>query len=194
MAIKRHPDFLKDYKKYKQLKSPAWKLRKELEIEKKWGECLRAIENAEKLKNTANPVKAVTIFEHDPIRLFSSRNGDDITDSFITGKRLYLEIDIINNTKDDIVKGVKRRLEEHQKALPKVKSRNRKFKSNMWELYDKIDEKLKEGLNLFKAVQEITGTKDYPTINEKFMRYYRKAQNAYNKAKKIIEAVEPPSI
>jgi hypothetical protein len=187
MAIKRHPEFIKDYEKYKRYKNPSGQraLRKLVEIATKWAEEPEAILNAEKLKDTANPVKVATEIDYKRCVIIC-RDGDNIIPSVQPGGTLlYLEIDL-RDTKKEILKGVERRIAFYKQAVPKDNRRKRQSKVvDIWDVYDLH----RSGLNLNQIAKKLSGIRDNPSYNETLMNKYKAIERAFDKAQAMIDSI-----
>ena len=185
MAIKRHPEFEREYRKYKEYKNSQGQraLKKLIEIETRWGEHLGEIVNAENFKDATNSVQVVTYIRRKPIRAIYT--GDEITE--IPGERLYVEIDL-NDTNENILKGVERIIRRYKKALPDNKNRNKqptRSDIDLWEVYD-----LKTGgLSLSEIAQQNSGIKSKKFDNPHFKACYDAVQRAYVKAEGYINTL-----
>lgn len=198
MAIKRHPAFIKEYGEYVKLRQlDQSKSNEEItqEIFKryvgfylKWGEEIDLIEQAEKMpdKKRSGCIKEVATIENVPIKTFTLRRGGKTNESYITGKKLYLEVDIFENN-TTLENEFKRIISKYREILPEDKTKNRELALDHWEIYDL--KKKNNNLSFYKMAQVLSGIKGNPNDNPKIKSWEKTATTAFNRACKMIEQV-----
>ncbi len=101
------------------------------------------------------------------------------------GQHLNVSIDMAR-TEDEITQEIKRL---HKHYNPKVKGslRQRVTTQDPWFIYDQVE---KEGKNFSMIAKELSGIDANPTYDERIDAVRKQVANAYNKAKRMILAVE----
>lgn len=197
MAIKRLPEFKKDYQDYLKIRKKGDQtliIEKIVELYKKWGEEIPSIENAENIyynvtKKGENPsfcIKVVYSIEKNPVREYALGNGEKITKRWIEGDRLYLEVDMRNANRGELIKDFKRIIDEYDDILPGVRgTRKRKTKVDHWEVWNTY-QKNKNLQNVTRKIFDVKG-KLYKDFGEGL---YKQVVRAYNRAENIIKSVK----
>lgn len=194
MAIKRHPEFKKDYQellKIRQTHDEQRIARKEYEIRKKWGESVEAIEKAEELYSpkrlpSVRPVISQTL-PYEPLRVLYTLgqevDGKEvIIEQPLAGERLYLEVDIRNYPVTAIMEDIMQII-THYKEILKDTGRNKEFTLDIWRIYDMKA----SGLNFSQIARQLSGIEGNPSYNDDLMKCYKQVKRAYEKARTIIE-------
>ncbi len=198
MAIKRLPAFMIDYEEYLIVKSKNSELgyKKADEMGIKWGEPLASIEKADEIfydvtkkgKDPSFCIKVVHSIERDPLSRFSLGDGSEVTDWFLSGDRLYLEVDIKNATKNELKKDFKRIIDGFDNYLKKESGkRNRQTIFDHWEVYDMHH---KENMNFTQIARALSREKGNPTYNPDLEAALKAVKRAYNAAEAIMQNVE----
>lgn len=196
MATKRHPEFIKDYRKFKRkfkrhklpLSLGGW--RAVLEIEKKWGVSPSNIEDIERLEDNVNLVQTAICIDYDRLAAVVFTN-DKIEPHVIPDEPLlYLEIDL-KNTKGEIMRGVKQWINLYKTFMPKEDKRARvsgpKHRDFIWKIYDLH----KKGRTLLQIARDLSGEKGNPSHNSALKAYYDTVKRAFHKASTIIQSISP---
>ena len=204
MAIKRLPEYESDYKELLSARKTgdgALLSKKMVEIWEKWGEEVEAIEHVEELdeymdhaeKNKKPPLSVKAIRPEgfrDPIREFTSRTGDTVTEKWIEGERLYLEVDIYNASKGELKKDFAKIIEEYKEIMSDISrdipTTNYRFKWKIWDMCHK------EGKNLLQITREVFDLQGNPTYDFA-PKYYKQVERAYRNADLIIQSLIPSS-
>lgn len=212
-AIKRLPEFIKDYEAYK---CKRFKLDKpdkyeseprksdlnrlifhENELKKKWGCPVDAIINSDEMakrKKKPPSVRPVTSIDQPPMKKFQIGKGNKIIKTKIEGECLYLKIDL-SQTEQKLVDDFGAVIKPYQDALKNQsrskRERQRETTEDIWDIYDLH---MKEGVSLLEIARRLSGN-DYPTgertpaYSDTLWSPYKRVERAYKKAKEIIQTV-----
>jgi hypothetical protein len=198
MAIKRLPEFKRDYEEFLKIKKTGKSdliAKKAYELEEKYGDHIEAIENAEKIyyeitkkgKDPSFCIRVVHTIEKDPIREFTFRDEGKVTKRWIEGERLYLEVDIKNATKEELIKDFKRIIDRYDDFLPELrKSKKRESKLDHWEVWDRYSQEGRNLLNVTRRIFNVNGNPNFD-FDENL---YKQVKDAYKRAKNIINSVK----
>lgn len=140
-AIKRLPEFKKDYTIYKQLKAEDKITQFRINFNEKWGYELDAIRNADdvvKHRRDTPTVEAVQRITDAPYAY--TYTGEEKTPSRLFGDCLYLKVTLEGKTEAQLVKDFKEAIKAYRKLLEPSpsKERNRKtdIREGIWAVYD----------------------------------------------------------
>jgi len=198
MAIKRLPEFKNDFAEFLKIKKTRDRdliFKKACELETKWGEPLELIEKADEFYYGVTKkgkilycIRVVSAIEEEPIRKLPLREGEKVVKRQITGSRLYLEVDIFNATKEQLIEDFKRVISKYDPYLPELrKNKKRETKLDHWKVYDLYQERknfLEVTREIFKVESSMKKEKLDPNYDERLLKQVR---NAYKRAEKIIE-------
>jgi hypothetical protein len=211
-AIKRLPEFIKDYDEYEQLKKTIDPIKdesgpkgsvfngiifREDKLKKKWGCPVDAINMADKMskrKKKPSSVRQVTSIDQPPIIKFQIGKDKDIIREQIEGECLYLKVDL-SKTMDTLVHDFKALVKSYQDIIKQsAKSKQERqgtTSEDIWEIYDLHT---KNGMPLLEIARRLSGN-DYPSgertpaYREELWSPYKRVERAYKKAKEIIQTV-----
>jgi hypothetical protein len=185
-AIKRHPQFIKDYKEYKRMSASGQDQSVALDwITTKWGYDPDRIVRADKDPRRKSYVSFVTSIRHPPIRLFKGgRNEKKI--EFETGYFLYVEINP-NGPSKQIKADFNKLLDRYMKRAKKTRERGEKRRgktySDPFATYDLYHDK---GMSVEQIAE-----KRYDKNDHRHNAAYHQEWRALQKAKEMINRVTP---
>jgi len=194
-AIQRTPEFIAEYREYKELiklkDSAPEELRsqagdraaqKGIELELKWGAHPTEIMHANKFKGRpkcVEVVETISTFEK-PIYKVGTNNVEALS-----GDRLYLKVNI-RDTKENLLENFKRIIYEYKELLSEEPSKkNRGTRFDPWKIYDMY----KKEPNFSRIAKKLSGINENPSYNSVVKKYYKAVKNAYKQACQMIELV-----
>lgn len=211
LAIKRHPEFIKDREQYERIKQTGNTdhiCGMEYYIEHKWGEPLARIEYAEEHrrlkregKSPLSSISVVTHIEEEPIVSFKSWEGESVKRRWNTGSHLYLKVDL-NFSRETLKKDFLKIVDSYQSRSRDL-SREGKTTIDPFEVYDLHIYHKKNFLQITKERMGITEStianerkknpkyRPSPAYDVEVRNIYKQVKRAYIKANKIIEMVGP---
>jgi hypothetical protein len=188
-AIKRHPEFKKDYAGYKKLKAdeilsflPYFK--------KKWGYEFEAILHADEVAKKRKDSRSVKVVHNLPNTPYINPCKGEKTTPILKDNKLYLKVDLKGKTKTQLVEDFKETIKPYIELL---KKRNRKtaIAEGIWAIYDIYLEAKKNKTETTRRYFGLSGSPSgsYNGAGYFDEKYLKQVQTAIMNAEAIIRTV-----
>ncbi len=196
-AIKRFPEFQKEYARYLKLKLGGSKANEfEVDFAVKWHYELWQIIYADETAQHRKDSQSIAVIDYAPLSeeientmLRIVYKGDDCTKGNIFGKYLYLKIskaNLDNRTEKQLIKDFRDTIAPYRKLLGKQRSRGTDEEKGVWPIYDLY---MSKGKNMLKTTQQLFKVKGNPGIYGFDEKYYKRSIKAISNAENIINTV-----
>jgi len=195
-AIKRFPEFQKEYTRYNKLKTIRGREKFEIRFHEKWKFNLLKIIYADEVakhRKDAPTVKAVKHMTKSPCGIVYKGEGEDRKPCRVYGEKLYLEVTIKDKTETQLIADFRREIAPYLKLLGTTdRRRGTDLKEGFWPIYDLY---IKTDKNMVETTRQCFNVKGNPSqipilYDDEFdEKYFKQFKQAVRHAETIINAV-----